>query len=147
MSSNDGRRKESLYDPLLPWGRAGDRHMHTSAFTRPFSGLEALLVCDPTNEPEESVLEQLALREALADALDTLDEDDRWLFDMLVVVRLSLRFVGRVIGMPKTTVARRRDKIIANLRQILSDDSVVQERLGRQWFNPDNQAELLPHNK
>ena len=121
--TGDGRRKEALYDPLLSAGR-----YQQPAFGRTFSPIEALVACSPHQEPEESILEQLALRESLADALDTLEEDDRWLFDMLIVVRLSLRFVGRVIGMPKTTVARRRDKIIANLRDILVNDPVVKKR-------------------
>ena len=117
------RRREPLYDPLLSAGR-----YQRSAFGRAVSPLEALVVCEPGNEPEESVLEQLSLRDAVADALDELDEDDRWLFDMLLVVRLSLRFVGLVIGMPKTTVARQRDRIIAGLRQRLLDNPVVRER-------------------
>ena len=129
--TDDGRRKESLYDPLLPWARVGDRRMHISAFHRAMSPIEALMVCFPLDEPEESVLEQLLLREALADALDSLEEDDRWIFDMLIVVRLSLRFVGRVIGIPKTTLARRRDRIIANLQEQLFDNPVVKERVDK----------------
>jgi len=124
--TDEVRRKESLYDPLL---QTTGSQRHASAFGRAFSPLEALIACAPSQEPEESVLEQLALREALADALDSLEEDDRWLFDMLIVVRLSLRFVGLVIGMPKTTVARRRDRIIADLRQRLLDHPVIKERL------------------
>ena len=119
----DDRRREPLYDPLLSAGR-----YQRSAFGRAVSPLEALVVCEPGNEPEESVLEQLSLRDAVADALDELDEDDRWLFDMLLVVHLSLRFVGLVIGMPKTTVARQRDRIIADLRQRLLANPVVRER-------------------
>ena len=119
----DDRRKEPLYDPLLSAGR-----YQRSAFGRAVSPLEALVVCEPGNEPEESVLEQLSLRDAVADALDELDEDDRWLFDMLLVVHLSLRFVGLVIGMPKTTVARQRDRIIADLQQRLLTNPVVRER-------------------
>ena len=123
MSSNDGRRKEALYDPLLPRKHSG------TAFGRPFSATEALMSCAPFDEPEESIMEQLELRDALADALDSLDEDERWIFDMLVVVRLSLRFVGRVVGIPKTTLARRRDKVIAKLQQQLLESPVVQNRL------------------
>jgi DNA-directed RNA polymerase specialized sigma subunit len=84
--------------------------------------------CPPAEDPEESVLEQIALREALADALDNLEEDDRWIFDMLIVVRLSLRFVGRVVGLPKTTLARRRDTIVAGLQEQLLENPVVRER-------------------
>ncbi len=124
--TDEVRRKESLYDPLL---QTTGSQRHTSAFGRAFSPLEALIACAPSQEPEESVLEQLALREALADTLDSLEEDDRWIFDMLIVVRLSLRFVGLVIGMPKTTVARRRDRIIADLQRRLLDHPVIKERL------------------
>ena len=124
--TDEVRRKESLYDPLL---QTTGSQRHASAFGRAFSPLEALIACAPSQEPEESVLEQLALRDVLADALDSLEEDDRWIFDMLIVVRLSLRFVGLVIGMPKTTVARRRDRIIADLRQRLLDHPVIKERL------------------
>ena len=123
--TGDVRRKESLYDPLLPTA-GGQRR--ASAFERAFSPLEALIACPPAQEPEESVLEQLALREALADALDNLEEDDRWIFDMLIVVRLSLRFVGRVVGLPKTTLARRRDTIVAGLQEQLLENPVVRER-------------------
>ena len=123
MAVTGDRRREPLYDPLLSAGR-----YQRSAFGRAVSPLEALVVCEPGNEPEESVLEQLSLRDAVADALDELDEDDRWLFDMLLVVHLSLRFVGLVIGMPKTTVARQRDRIIADLQQRLLTNPVVRER-------------------
>ena len=123
---SDGRRKESPYDPLLPDGSG--RRRHTSAFHRAFSPIEALMSCPPSEDPEESVLEQIALREALADALDNLEEDDRWIFDMLIVVRLSLRFVGRVVGVPKTTLARRRNRIVADLQEQLLENPVVRER-------------------
>ena len=123
--TDEVRRKESLYDPLL---QTTGSQRHASAFGRAFSPLEALIACAPSQEPEESVLEQLALRDVLADALDSLEEDDRWIFDMLIVVRLSLRFVGRVVGIPKTTLARRRDRIVNNIRQQLLINPVVRER-------------------
>ena len=129
---SDGRRKESPYDPLLPDGSG--RRRHTSAFHRAFSPIEALMSCPPSEDPEESVLEQISLRDAVADALDNLEEDDRWIFDMLIVVRLSLRFVGRVVGIPKTTLARRRDRIVADLRERLLENPVVRERF-RDHYN------------
>ena len=129
---SDGRRKESPYDPLLPNGSG--RRRHTSAFHRAFSPIEALMSCPPAEDPEESVLEQISLRDAVADALDNLEEDDRWIFDMLIVVRLSLRFVGRVVGLPKTTLARRRDTIVAGLQEQLLENPVVRERF-RDHYN------------
>ena len=131
--TDEVRRKESLYDPLL---QTTGSQRHASAFGRAFSPLEALITCAPAQEPEESVLEQLALRDILADALDSLEEDDRWIFDMLIVVRLSLRFVGRVVGIPKTTLARRRDRIVNNIRQQLLINPVVRER----FYDPNDQT-------
>ena len=83
----------------------------------------------PFDEPEESIEEQDELREILADALDSLTEEERWIFLMLTTVRLSLRFVGAVLDVPKTTLARRRDRIVRKLQEQLSESTLVQERL------------------
>ncbi len=84
----------------------------------------------PFDEPQESIQEQDELREILADALDSLTEEERWIFLMLTTVKLSLRFVGRVLGVPKTTLARRRDRIVRKLQDELADSVLVQRRLG-----------------
>ena len=84
----------------------------------------------PFDEPQESIQEQDELREILADALDSLTEEERWIFLMLTTVKLSLRFVGRVLDVPKTTLARRRDRIVRKLQDELADSALVQRRLG-----------------
>ncbi len=84
----------------------------------------------PFDEPQESIQEQDELREILADALDSLTEEERWIFLMLTTVKLSLRFVGRVLDVPKTTLARRRDRIVRKLQDELTDSALVQRRLG-----------------
>lgn len=84
----------------------------------------------PFDEPQESIQEQDELREILADALDSLTEEERWIFLMLTTVKLSLRFVGRVLDVPKTTLARRRDRIVRKLQDELADSVLVQRRLG-----------------
>jgi len=83
----------------------------------------------PGVEPEESIEEQDELREILADALDSLTEEEQWIFLMLTTVQLSLRFVGRVLGVPKTTLARRRDRIIQKLQAALLESPLVQVRV------------------
>jgi len=89
-----------------------------------------LLRVAPFDEPQESIQEQDELREILADALDSLTEEERWIFLMLTTVKLSLRFVGRVLDVPKTTLARRRDRIVRKLQDELADSALVQRRLG-----------------
>ena len=81
------------------------------------------------DEPEESIAEQDELREVLADALAALPEEEQWIFHMLTTVRRSLRFVGSVLGVPKTTLARRRDRIIQKLQVALEDSPLVQKRI------------------
>jgi len=89
-----------------------------------------LLRVAPFDEPQESIQEQDELREILADALDSLTEEEQWIFLMLTTVKLSLRFVGRVLDVPKTTLARRRDRIVRKLQDELADSVLVQRRLG-----------------
>ena len=99
---------------------------------RPETLYDALVRAAPFTEPEESIDEQNELREILADAVDSLSDEDQWIFLMLTTVRLSLRFVGSVLGVPKTTLARRRDRIIRKLQEQLSESTLVQKRLVRQ---------------
>ena len=96
---------------------------------RPENLYDALVRAAPFTEPEESIDEQNELREILADAVDSLTEEEQWIFLMLTKARLSLRFVGSVLGVPKTTLARRRDRIIRKLQEQLSESTLVQERL------------------
>ena len=96
---------------------------------RPDNRYDALMRTAPGVEPEESIEEQNELREILADALDSLTEEEQWIYLMLTTVRLSLRFVGLVLGVPKTTLARRRDRIIRKLQAALEDSPLVQERV------------------
>ena len=96
---------------------------------RPQNVYDAVMRTGPYEEAEEIVAEQDELREILADALDTLTEEERWIFLMLTTVRLSLRFVGAVLDVPKTTLARRRDRIIRKLQIALEDSPLVQNRV------------------
>tara|TARA_R100001244_G_scaffold5491_1_gene6786 strand:- start:481 stop:855 length:375 start_codon:yes stop_codon:yes gene_type:complete len=96
---------------------------------RPENLYDALVRAAPFQEIEESIAEQDELREILADAVDELTEEEQWIFLMLTTVRLSLRFVGRVLDVPKTTLARRRDRIIQKLQAALLESPLVQERV------------------
>ena len=96
---------------------------------RPDNRYDALMRTAPGVEPEESIEEQNELWEILADALDSLTEEEQWIYLMLTTVRLSLRFVGLVLGVPKTTLARRRDRIIQKLQEALMESPLVQERM------------------
>jgi len=97
---------------------------------RALTTYEALMTCPPGVVPLESLLEQNEIREVVADAFDTLSDDDMWIYHMLCNVKMSLRFTGRVIGIPKTTLARRRDSIIDSLNVELRRHPAIKRRLG-----------------
>ena len=82
-----------------------------------------------TLEPRESLEEQTALRETVVSALDILNAEEAWLLNALLFERLSLRQIERRIGIPKTTVARYRDKILAKLRVALANDPAIHDYL------------------
>ena len=71
----------------------------------------------------------LELREALADAIDSLPSEDRYITGQLLVQGNSLRKLGYVLGIPKTSLARRRDKIRRRLMDQLVETDVV-----RRWL-------------
>ena len=56
-------------------------------------------------------------------------EEDEWVFNVLTVAGLSLRFVGSILGVPKTTLARRRDSIYRKLMNDLETHPEVQKWL------------------
>mgnify|MGYP006407408297 FL=1 len=97
---------------------------------RPLTEIEALLQLAPHQDSQILALETTAaLREAIADAIDTLPEADEWIFNALCVAGLSLRFTGRVLGIPKTTLARRRDAIRRRLMAELTQHQFVRDWL------------------
>lgn len=88
---------------------------------RPITPLEALMGCAPGDEPDRSVVEMLDLRDVIEDAIHRLEPLEMWVLNEVVVGRASLRS----LGLPKTTVARIRDKALDKLRRRLENDPIV----------------------
>ena len=72
-----------------------------------------------------SLLETIALKEAVGEAIDALEPEDRWIINALFVEHLSLRAAGKILGIPKTSLARRRDYIRRQLMANLSESPAV----------------------
>jgi len=72
-----------------------------------------------------SLEETALLREALGRAIDGLSPEDRWIVERLLIEGMSLRKTGAVLGIPKTTLARRRDYIKRRLALVLTDDPTI----------------------
>ena len=95
--------------------------------------MEALMRTPPGGpEREPSLEETSSLREALGRAVDSLPPEDRWIVERLLIEGVSLRKTGAVLGIPKTTLARRRDHIKRRLALVLADDPAL-----RGWITPD----------
>ena len=88
----------------------------------------------PHEEPMESTeglhRKQNELALAIVVVFDRLTAEEQWIYHMLVDVGLSMRFVARVLGIPKTTFARRRDALADKIRGLLLEYEVVRDRLG-----------------
>ena len=118
------QRREFPTDPAdwstnASWGRS-------TTGVRPLTDIEALMELAPHEESTvQSILGTAALKEAIGVAVDNLNEEDKWIFNALFVEQLSLRAAGRVMGIPKTSLARRRDYIRRRLIAELAESEIV----------------------
>ncbi len=101
--------------------------MHTS---HPDNPIEALMRTAPGEEPEVSAIELLPLREAVADCLDKLKPQDRWIIDSLNSERISLQELGDRLGVTKTQAWRLRNKAHDNLKEIMLTNNIIRKKLG-----------------
>lgn len=99
---------------------------------RPDTPMQALMECAPGEEPESSQMEMLAIRDILLDAMESvLTEEELWLFNALWIEQRSLREVGRMTSIPKTSLSRIRDTVRQKLADHLSTHTTIQEYLNR----------------
>ena len=121
------QRREYPTDPSQ-WDMQGSNRL--VGRSRPSPDLEALMQLGPHQEADLLSIEATAvLKEVIGEAIDGLPDEDRWIFDRLFVEQLSLRVTGRILGIPKTTLARRRDRIRRHLMAELSESEAV-----RRWL-------------
>ena len=96
--------------------------------------LEQLMVLAPGQKPLMNTVEATAdLKEAVGEAIDSLPLEDRAIFELLFIAHMSLRATGKVVGIPKTSLARRRDKIRRRLMLDLSQDKRIQRWMYRDF--------------
>ena len=121
-------KKEFPFDPLRA-SRLVRELSETEVRGAPDTLIQALQQASPHSEPRVSKQERADLQEVVLDALETLEPWEHWLLNALLFERMSLRQVEYVLGMPKTTVARKRDRILGKLKHELSIHPSVQEYL------------------
>ena len=96
---------------------------------RPETPLEALMQAAPGEDIRESVIELQPFREAVADCIDKLDAQDRFIIDAVNTEMVSLEELGKRLGVTKTHAWRLRNSAMDNLRKIMLQDPTVLERL------------------
>jgi len=98
--------------------------------TLPDNPLEALMQTAPGDDPEMSMEELQPFREAVADCLDKLNAQDRWVIDSLNSERISLQELGDRLGVTKTQAWRLRNKAYENLKEIMLTNNTIRKKLG-----------------
>lgn len=118
-------KKEFPFDPLdLAWRVTSSAR----AYAHP-SQIEILQEAPPYAVLEESQEERIQLQNIVLDAFDDLSEWEIWLLNALLFERRSLREVGRMLKIPKSTIAGKRDHILRKLKRRLENHPLVQEYL------------------
>jgi DNA-directed RNA polymerase specialized sigma24 family protein len=82
--------------------------------------------------PLPSLEATAALREALADAIEELSPEEQFIIERLLIEGLSLRHTGWMMNIPKTTLARVRDKVRERLMLKIVDYEHI-----RHWIEPN----------
>ena len=120
-------KKEILRDPIqFAWLFSQANLQYPK---QPETVNESLLQALPNTEPTRSAEENYHLREVVVGALDILEDEERWILNALLFERLSLRQAGHILQIPKTTLARRRDKILQKLKEHLLKNTTIKDYL------------------
>lgn len=85
----------------------------------PMTPTQALMEAAPHDEPEESLIETLAEREAIADAIDLLGPRHKWVVEAIFWRGMTLRQLAGELSLSKTHVARLRDEALEELNGLL----------------------------
>jgi|TARA_A100001391_G_C5084088_1_gene280616 DNA-directed RNA polymerase specialized sigma24 family protein len=95
----------------------------------PASEIQAVMEALPYVEPLRPFRYTAKFEDPIKDALASLDDLELEIVMLLAFEQLSLRVAGRILGIPKTTLARRRDAIYQKLRTILNTNEEIREHL------------------
>tara|TARA_R110002051_G_scaffold14982_4_gene47502 strand:- start:157 stop:507 length:351 start_codon:yes stop_codon:yes gene_type:complete len=104
-------------------------HRRPQMVTRPLTDLEVLMQQAPGSQDPRlaSIASTKDLKETVGAAVDALEPEDRYIIEQLLMQGNSLRKLGYVLGIPKTSLARRRDRICEQLKNVLSGDPAVSQ--------------------
>jgi RNA polymerase sigma factor (sigma-70 family) len=131
--ANDTYRKQHVVmDPdTVATLKGGDQRAVAFVATprRPETRLQAVMEAPHGHEPAESDEDAAELLTVLQDAIEAMDERDRWIFEAVHYRRMSVRQLGRELSLSKTHVHRLYLDITARLAASLANDPIIKERL------------------
>lgn len=97
---------------------------------RPETPIEALMMAASGEGAVESVVELQPLREAIAECIEQLDDQDRFIIDAINSEMISLEELGKRLGVSKPHAWRLRNAAYERLRLHLLENKIIRERLG-----------------
>lgn len=127
-NTNDWNRGKPA-EPLeaQSWPEATVRE--TSFTRRPETPIQALLETSPFEEPETSIEEIQPIREVIATAIERLPARLRFVINAIHVERLSFAQLAERMSISKTHAFRLERQAEEVLRNILSQNQIIRERL------------------
>jgi DNA-directed RNA polymerase specialized sigma24 family protein len=96
---------------------------------RPEDDWQALMEAVPGNEPAESKATLQPLREAVADCIDMLSEQDSFIINAMNSEQITYDELGKRLGVSLTHAWRLRNAAYKNLEQILERHGVIRQYL------------------
>lgn len=102
---------------------------HDIGAGKPLTAMEALMAAAPHNEPEESLQELQPFREAVAECMEQLSEQDRYIIDAINSERVTLQVLGDRLGISRMHASRLRDVAFRQLRDIMLTNPTILKRL------------------
>jgi DNA-directed RNA polymerase specialized sigma subunit len=102
---------------------------HDVSQRRPATALEALMSAAPYEEPTESIEEVQPFREAVAECMEQLNEEDRYIIDAINSERVTLDVLGKRLGVSRMHASRLRDAAFGRLKVIMLTNPVIRTRL------------------
>ena len=105
---------------------------------RPETPIEALMMAGSREAEVMFVQELQPLREAIAECIEQLDAQDRYIVDAINSEVISLEELGRRLGVSKPHAWRLRNKAYERLKLILLEHPLIRERLGIHEDEADN---------
>jgi hypothetical protein len=102
----------------------------TTNNTKPVNEYDALLRAAPFQDIPTSADEEEALREAVASIVDLLPAKERQIIEAMFYEQdVPVREIGRRIDVPKTSVARLRERALMTLADLMSNNQTIRRHL------------------